>query len=184
MKESHWDLILQQIWTFFLFPDTFLWILYFFIGFVSFSRFCKFAMNILICVWYQLICLLSEGVLCLDKFIFFSYTTVNFRSVFSARLTKCAFNIICYLHKIYLQGSIKGCLKCFSSCKGYSFACTEPSLNFIKAWNRNKFQKLFAFCKGMLISLRLISQTNALSTLSWSAPPFLLYLEMPCNQYF
>ena len=94
--KNHWVLILED----FVFA---------FIGFMLFSRFCKFAVNISICDinWF----VSSFRVLCVLISLSFSVRQrqSTFSSIFSARLTKFAFNIICYLHKIYLQESLFRC---------------------------------------------------------------------------
>ena len=71
LQESHWDLILWQMWTFFLSLDIFLWILFFvFIDFMLFSRFCKFAVNISIRDINWFVC--SLKVFCVAISSFFS----------------------------------------------------------------------------------------------------------------
>ena len=88
--------------------------------------------------------------------------------MFFSRFCKFALNIsICDINKFvyllkefcvficYLQGSFFRCLKCSSNSKDFSFACTGPSFNFIKAWNSNIFQEFYAFSKGISTSLGL-----------------------------
>ena len=95
-------------------------------------------------MWYQLICLLLQDVLCLDKFIFFGFMTVNFSSVFNARLTQSAFNVICYQHRCSHWGSSvkKAFLKHFEKFTGKHL---YQSLFFNKVADLRLWHSVFLF---------------------------------------
>ena len=183
MQKSDWDLILSENWTFYPWIHFygFCFCLYWFYVIFQMLQICCEYLDIL----YQLI-ICSLKVFC---FVISSSFSVRRQSTSVPYFVQSWQNVLSIPFVTYTKSISKDHTSDFFgsfNCKDFSFARTESSFNFMKTWNSNIFQRLFAFVNGILILLGLkwSLQTNALATLSLPDSSFLLCPEMPCNHCF